>query len=37
MEAAILENQMEIKMEDDMETREYIWGLYWGHTGIMEN
>ena len=35
METTILENQMEKKMENEMETREYI-GLYWGYIGKME-
>ena len=36
METTIMENQMEKKMENEMETREYI-GLYSSYIGIMEN
>ena len=36
METTIMENQMEKKMENEMETRIII-GLYWGYIGIMEN
>ena len=36
METTIMENQME-KMENEMDTREYMGLQYWGNIGIMEN
>ena len=37
MKPTIMENQMEKKMENEMETGIILGVIYWGNTGIMEN